>query len=379
MKIGNQVTEMKDKPTGGRLVVAGLEKIYQSQKVVASLDLEVQAGEFIALLGPSGCGKTTVLRSIAGLVNPSAGDIRVDDVSVLQQPVYKRSFGMVFQSYALFPHLKVWENVAFGLKMRGASKRETAARAKDALNLVRMSDFSDRYPAQLSGGQQQRVALARAIVTGPRILLLDEPFSALDAKLRESMQIELRQLQKRLQITTIFVTHDQHEAMTMADRIAVMNRGHIEQFGTPQVIYDRPGTLFVAEFIGKTNRIPGLVLGRENEFALVQLDGHEKPCRARDNPDVKAGDRVFAIVRPEKIALMSQGEKINGYTGLVSGRVSEVIFTGEKSMVFLNSSCGSISVVAQNGQHGAVRCAEPGCDFQLGWNASDMLIFPSNV
>ncbi|MBV6305042.1 ABC transporter ATP-binding protein [Candidimonas humi] len=372
----SQTVEAPVRTARGHLVIAGLEKAYQSQKVVENLDLEVQPGEFVALLGPSGCGKTTVLRAVAGLVQPSAGDIRVDGISLLRRPIYKRDLGMVFQSYALFPHLKVRDNVAFGLKMRGAPKQESDRLVREALGLVRMEGFSERYPGQLSGGQQQRVALARAIVTNPTALLLDEPFSALDAKLRESMQVELRQLQKRLGITTIFVTHDQHEAMTMADRIAVMNAGRIEQFDSPQAIYEQPSTLFVAEFIGKTNRFSGTLKGREGGQALIQLAGNDKLCRARDNPQLQVGDSILAIVRPEKISLMGDGAMPNGYTGLMTGNISEIIFTGEKSMLFLSSPCGNVAVAAHNDSHRTAAGATSGKRFQLGWNASDMLIFP---
>ncbi|TAL85950.1 MAG: ABC transporter ATP-binding protein [Candidimonas sp.] len=361
----------------GHLVIAGLGKSYQSQSVVSNMNLEVQPGEFIALLGPSGCGKTTVLRSIAGLVTPSAGDIRIDDVSILKHPIHKRDLGMVFQSYALFPHLTVWQNVAFGLKMHGTPKPQIAPQVEAALDRVQMRHLAQRLPAHLSGGQQQRVALARAIVTNPTALLLDEPFSALDAKLRESMQIELRQLQKRLLITTIFVTHDQHEAMTMADRIAVMNSGRVEQFDTPQAIYGKPATLFVAEFIGKTNRMSGNMVGRENGRALIRLEGREEVCLARDNPGLAVGDKVLVVLRPEKIELVPEGSNVNGYTGLLDGRVSEVIFTGEKSMVFLQSACGDFTVASQNRSDESVTQAKPGSTVKIGWNAADMLVFPA--
>lgn len=360
----------------GHLVIAGLKKSYQSQVVVSDMNLEVRPGEFVALLGPSGCGKTTVLRSIAGLVTPSAGDIRIDNASILKQPVHKRDLGMVFQSYALFPHLTVWQNVAFGLKMHGIPKRQITSQVAEALDLVQMRHLVERLPAQLSGGQQQRVALARAIVTNPTALLLDEPFSALDAKLRESMQIELRQLQRRLQITTIFVTHDQHEAMTMADRIAVMDKGRVEQFDSPQAVYGKPATLFVAEFIGKTNRMAGHMVGRKNGYALVRLEGREEICMARDNPDIPVGDPVLAVLRPEKIELVAAGSSVNGYAGVLDGLVSEVIFTGEKSMLFLHCACGDFTVASQNRSSKNVNQAMAGNTVKIGWNATDMLIFP---
>lgn len=370
-------THSQSTPAGkGHLVIAGLQKRYQAQLVVAGVDLEVQPGEFIALLGPSGCGKTTVLRSIAGLVTPTAGDIRIDGQSILAHSVHRRDLGMVFQSYALFPHMSLRQNVGFGLKMRGVSRAEIDQRVDATLDLVQMRHLAERLPAQLSGGQQQRIALARAIITNPTALLLDEPFSALDAKLREAMQIELRQLQRRLGITTIFVTHDQHEALTMADRIAVMNSGRVEQFDTPQAIYNSPKTLFVAEFIGKTNRTRGRLAGRENGRAMVQLDGHEGVFPARDNVDIKLGDPILVVLRPEKIELVPHGSKLNGYAGLLDGNVSEIIFTGEKSAVFLDTACGNFIVAAQNRAHGSTAQPEHGSRVQMAWNASDMLIFP---
>jgi putative spermidine/putrescine transport system ATP-binding protein len=364
-------------PRAGHLVISGLQKRYQDHAAVAGVDLDVAPGEFVALLGPSGCGKTTVLRSIAGLVSPTAGDIRIDSRSILADPVYKRDLGMVFQSYALFPHMTVKQNVAFGLRMRGVSKEEMTRRADESLELVRMQAYAERFPAQLSGGQQQRVALARAIITNPTVLLLDEPFSALDAKLRESMQIELRQLQRRLRITTIFVTHDQQEALTMADRIAVMNTGRVEQFGTPQAIYNAPQTLFVAEFIGRMNSVPGRLIGRESGHSLVCLEGRKDAYLAKDNAQLGVGDVVVAALRPEKIALLAPGSGVNGYTGLSEGKVSEVIFKGGQICVYLETIHGQLMVAAQSGAHGNGVHVSSGDTVRIGWNASDMLVFPA--
>ncbi len=360
----------------GHLLITRLHKNYQDHAAVAGIDLEVQPGELIALLGPSGCGKTTILRCIAGLVAPTTGDIRIDGNSILAKPVHKRDLGMVFQSYALFPHMTVRQNVEFGLQMRSVAKAELAKRVRDVLELIQMHGFAERVPAQLSGGQQQRIALARAIITNPTVLLLDEPFSALDAKLRQAMQIELRQLQKRVRITTIFVTHDQHEALTLADRIAVMNRGQVEQFDTPQAIYDHPSTLFVADFIGETNKVPGQLLGRENGLSMVRLAGHDGVFHARDNPAVRVGEDVVAALRPEKIELLSPHAAPNRYGGMIEGRVSEVIFAGEKISVFLETACGQINVAAQNRAHDALPQMTPGSAVRLGWNPADMLVFP---
>lgn len=360
----------------GHLVISGLHKRYHDHTAVSGVDLDVSPGEFVALLGPSGCGKTTILRSIAGLVSPTGGDIRIDGRSIVGTPVYKRDLGMVFQSYALFPHMTVRQNVSFGLRMRGISKHEMAQRAEESLELVRMGAYADRHPAQLSGGQQQRVALARAIVSNPTVLLLDEPFSALDAKLRESMQIELRQLQRRLRITTIFVTHDQQEALTMADRIAVMNGGRVEQFEPPKAIYNAPRTLFVAEFIGRMNRVPGHLVGRVDGRSLVRLQGSEDVYPVRENSDLEVGDAVMATLRPEKIALVPPSAGINGYAGSFEGRVSEVIFTGDQISIYLETAHGPFMVAAQSGAESNSVAVNLGDTVRIGWKAADMQVFP---
>jgi ABC-type Fe3+/spermidine/putrescine transport system ATPase subunit len=274
--------------------------------------------------------------------------------------------------------MTVHQNVAFGLRMRGKSKAETLRRVAECLELVRMREHAERYPAQLSGGQQQRIALARAIVTNPTVLLLDEPFSALDAKLRESMQIELRQLQRRLRITTVFVTHDQQEALTMADRIAVMNGGRIEQFDAPQVIYNAPQTLFVAEFIGRMNRLPGRLAGREPGLSLVSLQGRDDVAyTACDNAALGIGDPLVATLRPEKMALLAPGTSVNGYSGVFDARVSEVIFTGDQICVYLETSHGPLTLAAHGGAHGNGLPVNPGDAVRVGWNATDMLVFPA--
>src|SRR5258707_5897898 len=234
--------------------IAGVSKIYDGGvRAVDAVAMEIRQGEFFSLLGPSGCGKTTTLRMIAGFDTPSIGAIRVDGADITHVPAHKRDMGMVFQNYALFPHRTVAENVAFGLRMRGLDKASIASKVKAALAMVELSGLEDRRPAQLSGGQQQRVALARAIVIEPTVLLCDEPLGALDKKLRQTMQFELKQLQRKIAVTLVYVTHDQEEALTMSDRIAVMNRGRIEQLGTPFDIYNRPATRFVSDFIGDSN------------------------------------------------------------------------------------------------------------------------------
>jgi spermidine/putrescine ABC transporter ATP-binding subunit len=280
-----------------------IEKSFDGRtRAVDSVDLEIAAGEFFALLGPSGCGKTTTLRMIAGFETPDAGRIFVGGEDLTDMPVHKRDMGMIFQSYALFPHRTVAENVAFGLRMRGFHKEEIAGRVGQALRQVALEGYEDRRPAQLSGGQQQRVALARAIVIRPRVLLCDEPLAALDRKLRQSMQLELKQLQQQLGVTLIFVTHDQEEAMTVSDRIAVMNAGKIDQIGSPIEIYNRPRTRFVSDFIGEINLFGGV--WQDGRFVS---NGMALPAQG----PVSSGARTIAI-RPECVRLTEGGGTLTG-------------------------------------------------------------------
>ena len=274
--------------------IAGVSKVYDGGvRAVDAVAMDIRQGEFFSLLGPSGCGKTTTLRMIAGFETPSAGAIRVDGADITHVPAHKRDMGMVFQNYALFPHRTVAENVAFGLRMRGLDKASIAAKVKAALAMVELSGLEDRRPAQLSGGQQQRVALARAIVIAPRVLLCDEPLGALDKKLRQQMQFELKQLQKKLGLTLVFVTHDQEEALAMSDRIAVMNGGRVEQVGSPAAVYDEPASPFVYDFLGSVNLFHGRVhRGRVRIGGLeVEVPEHGE---AQDSPAV-------AYVRPHDI------------------------------------------------------------------------------
>jgi putative spermidine/putrescine transport system ATP-binding protein len=253
------------------LHLRALRKRYGQQDVVRDVTLAIASGEFVSLLGPSGCGKTTLLRMIAGLVLPSAGEIRVDERDITRLPPHRRQLGLVFQSYALFPHLTVAANVAFGLRRGGVRGAELRTRTEEALALVRLTHLSERMPRQLSGGQQQRVALARAVAPRPRLLLLDEPLSNLDAQLRDEMQIEIKRLQRELGITSLFVTHDQAEALSLSDRVCVLDRGVVQQVGTPEAIYGAPTNAFVAGFIGRSNRLRGEIAGREGEHTVLRL------------------------------------------------------------------------------------------------------------
>jgi ABC-type Fe3+/spermidine/putrescine transport system ATPase subunit len=283
------------------LQVSGLTKAYGPVMAVRGVALDVPPGRLLTLLGPSGCGKTTVLQSIAGFVAPDAGDIRIDGQSILNEPPERRETAMLFQHYALFSHMSVRDNVAFGLKMRRRPRAEIAARVASALRLVRVESLAERFPPQLSGGQKQRVALARAIVTRPKVLLLDEPFGALDQNLREAMQVELRKLQQSVGITSLIVTHDQKEAIVLSDLIAVMNDGRIEQIGPPIEIYDRPGTRFVAAFTGVENLLPARIIARAGD----KVDAAVGSTVIAGIPASSAavGDKMILAVRAEAIEI----------------------------------------------------------------------------
>jgi putative spermidine/putrescine transport system ATP-binding protein len=300
---------------GAGLSLTGIRKSYGPVPVLHGLDLEVRPGELMTLLGPSGSGKTTLLKVIAGFEQLGAGRVALGGADITELRAAKRDIGMVFQNYALFPHMTVRGNVAFPLEMRRLGRGEIARRVEAALALVNLADFGERLPRQLSGGQQQRVALARAVVFEPQLLLLDEPFGALDRKLRETMQLEVRSLQRRLGITTIFITHDQDEALIMSDRIAVMNAGRIEQLGVPTEVYERPATAFVAGFLGESNLYPGVVAA---EGRLLLDNGLHLPARTA----LPAGTRIGAMIRPERVTEAASGE------GVLEGRVVEAVYLG---------------------------------------------------
>jgi putative spermidine/putrescine transport system ATP-binding protein len=285
--------------------LSNVSKAYGDFRAVDDVDLVVRASEFVTLLGPSGCGKTTTLRMIAGFVLPSSGSIVLGGRDVTNIPPHRREVGLVFQNYALFPHMSVAKNVEFGLKMRGIAETERVARVRDALALVQLGDLGDRFPRQLSGGQQQRVALARALVIRPKVLLLDEPFGALDKQLRDHMRTELRALQQKLEISTIFVTHDQDEAMSMSDRICVMAKGKIQQVGVPGEIYERPNSRFVADFMGRSNLIKARIVGCADNGATV-IEAGELRLTIR-NQSVSGSPELIAMIRPEHITLRPAG------------------------------------------------------------------------
>jgi len=334
--------------------------------VLRAFSLAIARREFITLLGPSGCGKTTLLRLIAGLIRPDSGAIRVDGRDLTALPAHKRNVGIVFQSYALFPHLSVWENVAFGLRARRVERTAIAREVDGALDMVRLGGMSGRAVRSLSGGQQQRVSLARAIVTKPAVMLLDEPFSALDRKLRESMQIETRELLRRIDATAIFVTHDQEEALIMSDRVVVMKDGRVEQIGSPQAIYRNPATPFVLDFVGQSLRLAGRVEAAEHD--LMTIATAHGVVRA---PGTAApGTRVLVAVRPECVELASASSEHNGATALVR----DVVFVGSKTHVLLEAERGD-ALAAELGGSSPPSIA-PGSPATIRWRIADTLVFP---
>ena len=299
--------------------LTGISKGYGGKPVIEGLDLAIMDGEFLTLLGPSGCGKTTVLRMLAGLESVDAGRILLGDDDITEIPAEQRHINTVFQSYALFPHMTVFDNVAFGLQMQGIDKAQTHERVTEALAMVQLGELADRKPDQLSGGQQQRVAIARAVVNRPRVLLLDESLSALDYKLRKQMQSELKALQRRLGITFVFVTHDQEEALSMSDRIVVMDGGRIVQSGTPRDIYETPANLFVARFIGEINVMEGeLIAHQEGDVWLARVEGRD--CRIHTALPFKPGQRVLVLLRPEDLRMDDSGERADGLPGKILDR-----------------------------------------------------------
>jgi spermidine/putrescine transport system ATP-binding protein len=333
---------------------------------VAGIDLDIREGEFFSLLGPSGCGKTTTMRMIAGFEEPTQGVIRLHGRDVTNVSPNKRDVNMVFQSYALFPHMNVFENVAFGLRRKAVAKPEITRRVGEMLDIVDMAGRSERRPRELSGGQQQRVALARALVNNPRALLLDEPLGALDLKLRQAMQVELKRIQREVGITFVYVTHDQGEALTMSDRIAVMNDGSIEHLGTPREIYEHPKTRFVAGFIGTSNLLTGTVTRLDGDLAVIQVSADERILVPVPDRAVSEGSRLELTVRPEKIDLMTA--RPSGEGCALRGTVTEVVYLGTSTNFSVTTSVGADVVVFQQNSASAGDMAARGDSVWLSWN-----------
>jgi spermidine/putrescine transport system ATP-binding protein len=343
--VEREAEALSDEPGGESDVVISIDHVTKRFGAFVAVDdahFDIQRGEFFSMLGPSGCGKTTTLRMIAGFEQPSEGQIQLEGSDVSKVPPYKRNVNTVFQQYALFPHMNVRDNVAFGLKAKKVPKAEIEKRVVELLEIVRLADFAARKPAQLSGGQQQRVALARALVNYPSALLLDEPLGALDLKLRQAMQLELKRIQREVGITFIFVTHDQEEALTMSDRIAVMSEGRVEQIGTPEEIYHEPETVFVAGFIGMANLLPAVIEGREGDLSVARVAG-DRIVRAPSVDDLEVGGAATLMVRPERMHLKLE-EPHDGLAS-VAAEVVDLVFQGPVVRFDLRAPDGSPIVV----------------------------------
>ena len=360
--------DIPDRPTASRpgasLRLDGIAKSYGPHRAVAALDLDIAAGEFITFLGPSGSGKTTALMLVAGFERPSAGEIFIDAKPVAALPPYRRNIGMVFQSYALFPHLTVAENVGFALKQRGIGRAERQAQVARMLDLVQLRGYEGRYPQQLSGGQQQRVAIARAIVFNPRVLLMDEPLSALDKQLRENLQLEIKRLHARLGITFVYVTHDQREALVMSDRVAVMNEGRLEQIAAPELLYGAPTNRFVAAFVGEANffAVHGVAASGDG----LQLQTEAGPLAAPAQPHVAD---ALCMVRPEWMQVGASGSAAPGRNTLAA-TVRETVFMGEMTRYVLHSAAGAPLTVKQPHRPGDAPLS-PGDAAVVSWSIAD--------
>jgi spermidine/putrescine transport system ATP-binding protein len=357
--------------TDNAIELAGVRKDYLSHgervPAVKQMDMAIEQGEFFSLLGPSGCGKTTTMRMIAGFEEPTEGTVYLDGKDVTGVSPNKRDVNMVFQSYALFPHLSTWQNVAFGLERKKVAKDEIKRRVGDILEIVSLTGMDKRAPREMSGGQQQRVALARALVNRPRALLLDEPLGALDLKLRQQMQVELKRIQREVGITFVYVTHDQGEALTMSDRIAVMDHGVVEQLGSPRDIYEKPATRFVAGFIGTSNLLAGPVQSIRDGLAVLTFGTGDRilvPAPA----SVTEGDKLEVSIRPEKIDLHRSGDPEQAGRSVLSGTVSEVVYHGTSTNYTVSTAAGPEFVVFDQNASSAEDLAERGDRVHLTWS-----------
>jgi len=357
----------------GEIELSKLTKQFEELTAVDGIDLHIPGGEFFSLLGPSGCGKTTTLRMIAGFERPTSGEIFLDGTDVAYTPPHQRNVNTVFQNYALFPHLNVYNNIAYGLKRAKRPKAEIRERVGTALELVQLPGYERRQPSQLSGGQQQRVALARALVLNPAVLLLDEPLGALDAKLRKALQIELKSLQQEVGITFLYVTHDQEEALTMSDRLAVMNGGHIEQVGAPQDVYEDPETLYVADFLGVSNLMEATIVSSGTSACQVALDGYELQTRGTDR-DVTGEAKI--VIRPERVELEEHGSSSG--PNRIPGMVERVVYVGSAIQVIVRGATGeSLQALVQNTGGGIPY--EQGTPVQLHLPVDALRVLPSGI
>ncbi|RLE91855.1 MAG: ABC transporter ATP-binding protein [Thermoprotei archaeon] len=347
---------------GGNLELVNVTKYYGKTLAVKNISFRVNSGEFFTILGPSGCGKTTILKIIAGILKPDSGKILLDGEDITNIPPYERRFGYVFQNYALFPHMTVFENVAFGLKIRKLSKEEIRERVQEALRMVKLEGYENRYPRELSGGEQQRVALARSIALRPPILLLDEPLSNLDAKLREEMRAELKTLQRKLGVTTIYVTHDQLEALSMSDRVCVMSKGKIEQIDRPMEVYRKPKNFFVANFIGEINSFEGKVAEIADSYVKVKI-GDEFVFCSRTTNKLMSSERVIVFVRPEDI--MVSASPISS-DNIFEGKIVNSFYMGDRIQYWIRVRNRLIKAYSRKIFHGN--------QVYVGWNKESSYI-----
>ena len=358
-------------PSSAIVRFSGVRKSYDGRAdVVSGLNLEIARGEFLTLLGPSGSGKTTTLMMLAGFEDPTAGEITLDGASLSKVPPHRRGMGVVFQNYALFPHLSVAQNLAFPLEMRKLAKSDIQPRIARALELVRLDGLADRRPAQLSGGQQQRVALARALISGPKLVLMDEPLGALDKQLRERMQLELKRIHETLGVTIVYVTHDQSEALTMSDRIAVFNEGRIQQLGKPDEIYNAPANAFVASFIGETNRFDGVITARGPGVCQVDL-GNGVAVMAAAGDNFTIGQKVVLSLRPEKIELGGPPGSANRF----DARIEDIIYLGDHRRLRLSLPGGIVFSLKTSD----TRAFQRGQMVSAAWPASACITLPADA
>jgi putative spermidine/putrescine transport system ATP-binding protein len=353
------------------LQVRGLRKTYADIVALHGADLELHDGEFLTLLGPSGSGKTTLLLAIAGLNEPDSGEIRIDGKLATYLPPYKRDLGMVFQNYALFPHMTIYDNIAFPLKMRRRSAADTDTAVRRVLDIVQLPDLADRYPRQLSGGQQQRIALARALVYEPSVVLMDEPLGALDKKLRDRLQLEIKQLHRQLGIAVLYVTHDQEEALVMSDRICLMRDGKIEQLGTPDDLYFRPKTVFAADFLGESNLLAGRVIAHGDGLAKVDLDDGTALIGTSEIR-LEPGQRVRVMIRPEALRILRDDEPADNQ---LSATLRDMVMTGGTTLHFFRTS-GGVELSARRLTDGRGEARRPGDPARLGFTSAQAIIIP---
>jgi spermidine/putrescine transport system ATP-binding protein len=349
-----------------------VSKVFKEVVAVDGVNIQIKQGEFFSLLGPSGCGKTTTLRMIAGLETPSSGDILIEHEDVTNVPAYHRDVNTVFQDYAIFPHMNVYENIYYPLRMKKISRKDAHSKILNILNLVNMDGFEHRFSSQLSGGQRQRIALARALVNEPKALLLDEPLGALDFKLRVAMQSALKELQTKLSMTFVYVTHDQTEAITMSDRIAVINNGRVHQIGTPDEIYNNPNTAFVASFIGEMNFMEGVVLQRHRDTIEVHALENKIICK-RGNYDIHPRDKVLVCIRPEKVRINAEGKQENELQPVLK----RIIFRGNDYEV--RAAVGDTELRAVMDQKGLKRIGDAEDSIQASWDIDDAIVFPIDM